>query len=89
MTVTQTDVATLINSYLQKEHLVPTGSAPVPGDTDLLESKILDSLSLVKLVVSMEEELGIRIPLEDIVPRNFATVSGMASYLASHLNPRS
>lgn len=89
MARSQTEVAALINGFLEKEHLTPSGSAPVAPDTDLIESKILDSLSLVRLVVFLEDELGTKIPLEDVVPDNFASVGAMASYLVSRLDKQS
>jgi acyl carrier protein len=35
-------------------------------ETDLLESGLLDSLQLVKLLLHIEQDLGYRIPLDEI-----------------------
>jgi methoxymalonate biosynthesis acyl carrier protein len=39
----------------------------VPGpDTDLIESGLLDSLQLVELLVQIEQQMGCRIPLDEV-----------------------
>lgn len=51
-------------------------------DTDLFESGILDSLSLVVLINRIEEEMGVFIPEEVVSLKNFATVEKIASLVA-------
>ena len=51
-------------------------------DTDLFESGILDSLSLVVLINRIEEEMGVFIPEEVVALSNFATVEKIASLVA-------
>ena len=48
-------------------------------DTDLFESGILDSLSLVVLINRIEEEMDVFIPEEVVTLQNFATVEKIAS----------
>ncbi len=47
-------------------------------DTDLFESDILDSLTLVMLISNIEEGLGVFIPEEVVTLENFATVNKIA-----------
>ncbi len=47
-------------------------------DTDLFESDILDSLTLVMLISNIEEGLGVFIPEEVVTLENFATVDKIA-----------
>lgn len=51
------------------------------GDEDnLIESGILDSLGILKLLSFMDEELGIDISVNDVKPANFvnlATICGL------------
>ncbi len=51
-------------------------------DTDLFESGILDSLSLVVLINRIEEEMDVFIPEEVVTLQNFATVEKIASLVA-------
>ncbi|MCR4866497.1 MAG: D-alanine--poly(phosphoribitol) ligase subunit 2 [Lachnospiraceae bacterium] len=52
-------------------------------DTDLFENGILDSLSLVLLINSIEERLGVFIPEEVVTLENFATVNKIAGMVDS------
>lgn len=52
-------------------------------DTDLFEEKILDSMSLVFLINTMEEKLDVFIPEEMVSLDNFRTVNRIDGLLHS------
>jgi acyl carrier protein len=49
----------------------------------LWESKILDSISIVELVVEIENQYSIKIPFNEIVVENFETVEKILKYIES------
>ncbi len=49
----------------------------------LWESKILDSISIVELVVEIENEYSIKVPFNEIVVENFETIEKMMKYIHS------
>lgn len=49
----------------------------------LWTSKILDSISIVELVVEIENEYSISVPFNEIIEGNFETVANMIQYIAS------
>ncbi len=52
------------------------------GPTDSLwEEKVLDSITIVELVVELENEYKIKIPFNEIVTENFETVERIVAYL--------
>lgn len=53
-----------------------------PGDS-LWQEKVLDSITIVELVVELENEFGIKIPFNEIVEDNFETVERIVNYLNS------
>ena len=53
------------------------------NDTLLFESRILDSLSLLKLVLFLEQQFGVVVPAEELIPDNFKTIDAMCAYLRS------
>lgn len=53
-----------------------------PTDS-LWEEKVLDSISIVELVVELEKEYNINVPFNEIVTENFETVERIVSYLKS------
>jgi acyl carrier protein len=74
-------VETVINDYISQELVRDLALLPVTDDTPLLESGILDSLSLLQLVVFLEERFGITVGDADLLPQNFETVNTICAYL--------
>ncbi|HTZ93068.1 MAG TPA: acyl carrier protein [Streptosporangiaceae bacterium] len=72
---------TVINEYISQELVRDPGLLPLADDTSLLESGILDSLSLLQLVVFLEERFGITVGDQDLLPENFASVTTICAYL--------
>jgi acyl carrier protein len=71
--------------FEQKLHLkVPS------ADTDLFDSGSLDSLSFVELLLQVELEYGIRIPLQDLELSEFRSIRRIAGFIKQRLdaNPR-
>lgn len=55
----------------------------VEVNDSLWQSKILDSISIVELVVEIENEYGISVPFNEIIEDNFETVANMIKYISS------
>ncbi|HEX5055615.1 MAG TPA: acyl carrier protein [Gammaproteobacteria bacterium] len=53
--------------------------------TDLFESGGLDSLSFVELLLQLELEYGLRVPLQELVLADFRTVARIAGFVARQL----
>jgi acyl carrier protein len=71
----------IINDYISREIVQDPGLLPLSNETSLLEEGILDSLSLLRLVVFVEERFKITVGEADLLPENFASVSTISSYL--------
>jgi len=54
------------------------------ADTDLMESGLLDSLTLVELMSSLEEQFGIHISIDEIEFDNFRSASRIAELVNRH-----
>jgi acyl carrier protein len=55
----------------------------VDGDYPLLDKRVIDSFGMLKLISLLEEEFGVEIDDEDIVPDNFGTIKGIATLVES------
>ncbi len=51
-------------------------------NTDLMETGLLDSLTLVELMTSLEEEFGISISFDEIELDNFRSVARIAEFVS-------
>ena len=64
---------------------------PLPGvgDADsLLETGVLDSVSVLQLVSLLEERFGIAISEDELMPDNFETIDAIDAFLQRRLAPR-
>src|ERR671926_263493 len=62
-----------------------SGGAELASDPeyDLLESGIVDSMGVIELTSFIEQELGVAVEAEDIVPDNFRSIGSMTRYVAA------
>jgi acyl carrier protein len=74
-------VETVIKDYISRELVRDPALLPVADETSLLESGILDSLSLLQLVVFLEGRFGITVGDADLLPEHFATVTTICAYI--------
>ncbi len=58
----------------------------VKKEDSLWQSKVLDSITIVELIVELETEYNISIPFKDIIEENFETVSRMVKYISSKVS---
>ena len=63
--------------------LVEKVHVEVPSPTtDLMETGLLDSLTLVELIVGIEQQFGIEVPLEEIEIDHFRSIERIAGFVA-------
>jgi acyl carrier protein len=70
-----------IKEYISRELVSDPELLPLENDTPLLVSGILDSLSVLKLVLFFDEQFGIVVASEDVIPEHFETIEAICTYL--------
>jgi methoxymalonate biosynthesis acyl carrier protein len=50
-------------------------------DTDLVETGLLDSLTLVELLAQLEETFGVSISVDDLELENFRSIASIAGFV--------
>lgn len=58
----------------------------IEDDKSLIDTYGVDSVSLLELVVGLEEEFGIAIPDEEFSIKHFETVAALASFVRTKLD---
>ena len=71
----------VINDYVSREVVQDASLLPLGNGTSLLETGILDSLGLLRLVVFVRERFGITVDDVDLIPENFDSVDAICAYL--------
>lgn len=73
----------VVNAYISRELVQDPSLLPLGNATPLLETGILDSLGLLRLVVFVQEQFGIVVDDVDLVPEHFTNVEAICAYLRS------
>jgi acyl carrier protein len=73
----------VISEFISRELVQDAAVLPLGNTTSLLETGILDSLSLLRLVVYIQERFGIPVDDVDLVPENFDSIDAICAYLRS------
>jgi acyl carrier protein len=57
-------------------------------DLPLIETRVLDSLGMLRLVSRLQSELAVEIRDEDVVPSNFGTIGRIAQFVDGRTSAR-
>ncbi len=76
-------VEATIERFILDELLLGSGPQTLDPDENLLESNILDSLSLMRIVIFLEEQFGTPVDDGELVPENFQTVNRIKSLVTN------
>lgn len=70
-----------LRRFIVSELLFDHDAVAVDDDTDLLGLGLVDSLGLARLVAHLEEEVGVTVADDDLVPENFATLARLLAFV--------
>jgi acyl carrier protein len=79
----RSEIKTRIRHYIRETFLLDDSAAAIPDDASLLELGVVDSTGILDLVLFVEEQFGIQVGDDELVPANFETVDRLAAYIAS------
>ena len=66
-----------------KDKIEEIAFSRVNNDDLLWTDKILDSITLVELIVEIESEYNIKVPMNEVIVENFETVDLIIKYIES------
>jgi acyl carrier protein len=64
----------------------PNLHKPLTADTEILESKLIDSFGILQLIADIEQKLGINILTEDLTLENFSTIAAIVDLISCYQN---
>lgn len=70
-----------ITAFIEKQLL--ESAIEIGPEDDLLNTGLLDSISVIKLIAYIEEEFDIVVPPEEMVIENFISVQAIENFLNS------
>jgi O-antigen/teichoic acid export membrane protein/acyl carrier protein len=83
-----TQLEEVIKNYISRELVQDSSLLPLRNATPLLETGILDSLSLLRLVVFIQEKFGFVVDDRDLVPEHFGSVDAICAHVRSRAGER-
>ncbi len=75
-----------IRTYIAKNILFTGNGYPYSDDASFLNEGIIDSMNVLELVTFVEQEMGVTVADQDIVPDNFDSVSKLAAFVRRKSN---
>ncbi len=77
----ESDVRNTIRKFIEERFMIGRPSNMIKDTDSLLEKGIIDSTGVLELVSFLEENYGITVEDEDLVPENLGAVSNIVSYV--------
>lgn len=78
----------LIFEFIQSIATQKQLATPISDDTDLLESQILDSVNLVKLLIMIQQKWQIEVSFNDLSKENFKDLHTILETIERLKRPR-
>lgn len=69
-----------IRSFVMRQFPVARKNK-IDDDSQLLESRVIDSLGVLDIVAFLENSFGISVTDDELVPENFGSINRMASFV--------
>jgi len=73
------DTKGMIRQYIVTELIKDKKQANLKDSDSLIESGIVDSLGIMKLIGFLEDKISIQITDDELVPENFSSVDSIAA----------
>ena len=77
------DTRQMIRAYINENFLFSTNGFRLSDDDSFLETGVVDSMGIMEPVLFVEEQFGIQVADEDVVPGNFDSVNCLAVFIES------
>lgn len=74
-----------IIEYIEQELANEDLEDSLEATDELLDSGILDSMAMIRLIAFIEETFGIKIPPEEMIIENFITVNDITDFIRGKL----
>ncbi len=84
MSLTAQDIESPIQQFIQ-ESFPDVEQRSLDDTKALLASEIVDSLGIIKIITFIEEEFDIMVEDEDILPKNFQSISAIVNLVQQKL----
>ena len=76
-----TSIETVLRDFIAENILFSSDGYPYEDEVSFLDNGILDSMSVMDLVLFSENEFGVSISDSEITPENFDSIQRLSNYI--------
>lgn len=70
-----------IQRFIVNELMYEDGVTSIEPDFPLVDNHIIDSLGLLRLIIFIEDQFGIEVRDEEVIPGNFKTINDVQAFI--------
>lgn len=82
MQTTETDILNRVRGFIRDNFLYMHSNFELKDDDRLLEKGVMDSMSIVEMIMFIESEFGVQAVEDEISEQNFGSLSGIARFVS-------
>ncbi len=75
------DIESAIESFIVKEIMLGDNSTKIDPDESLINSGVLDSLALLRLIAFIEEQFKVTVEDSEVIPENLETINDITAFV--------
>jgi acyl carrier protein len=75
-----------LRSYILENFLFSDDPSDLNDDDSFLEKEIIDSTGILEVIEFLEQETGIKVEDDELIPDNLDSVNRIVAYVESKLN---
>ncbi len=75
-------VAAPVKNFILKNYLFTDDAKALADDESLMQAGVMDSTGILELIMFLEENFGIKVADDEMVPSNLDSVTLIADYVA-------
>ncbi len=79
------DIESTIEKFVVDELILGAKGTKLDPDSSLINSGVIDSLALLRLITFIEEKFGVTVDDTEVVPENFETINIMKGFIEAKL----
>jgi acyl carrier protein len=76
-----------LRKFIESNFYVPEGE-PLPDDGSLLDRGVIDSTGVLELIGFLQDEFGIEVKDEEMLPENLDSIAKLDAYVATKLGAK-
>ena len=75
------DTETAVESFIVNEIMLGDNSTQIDPNESLINSGVLDSLALLRLIAFIEEQFNVTIEDSEVIPENLETINDIIDFI--------